>query len=218
MIEVREYLDAEGSSPYARWFNRLNVAAAVKIATAVHRVEQGNFSNVKGVGAGVYEYRIDFGPGYRIYFGKESDWLVILLLGGFKNRQDRDIAAAKKALARIQAPETARGDVMALTKDFKHTIQARARQDPAFRKALLQEGVECLLSGDVDTGKAVLRDYINATIGFEELARVFDKSSKSFMRMFGPNGNPQASNLFAVIHYLQQQEGVHLEVKARKVA
>ncbi len=107
---------------------------------------------------------------------------------------------------------------MALTKDFKDTIQARARQDPAFRKALLQEGVECLLSGDVDTGKAVLRDYINATIGFEELARVFDKSSKSFMRMFGPNGNPQASNLFAVIHYLQEQEGVHLEVKARKVA
>lgn len=95
MIEIREYLDAEGSSPYARWFNRLNVAAAVKIATAVHRVEQGNFSNVKGVGAGVYEYRIDFGPGYRIYFGKESDWLVILLLGGIKNRQDRDIAAAK---------------------------------------------------------------------------------------------------------------------------
>jgi len=107
---------------------------------------------------------------------------------------------------------------MALTKDFKDTIQARARQDPAFRKALLQEGVECLLSGDVDTGKAVLRDYINATIGFEELARVFDKSSKSFMRMFGPNGNPQASNLFAVIHYLQEQEGIHLEVKARKVA
>lgn len=107
---------------------------------------------------------------------------------------------------------------MALTKDFKDTIQARARRDPAFRKALLQEGVECLLSGDVDTGKAVLRDYINATIGFEELARVFDKSSKSFMRMFGPNGNPQASNLFAVIHYLQEQEGVHLEVKARKVA
>jgi len=96
MIEVREYLDAEGSSPYAKWFNRLNVAAAVKIATAVHRVEQGNFSNVKGVGAGVYEYRIDFGPGYRIYFGKDGDWLVILLLGGIKNRQDTDIAAAKR--------------------------------------------------------------------------------------------------------------------------
>jgi hypothetical protein len=66
--------------------------------------------------------------------------------------------------------------MMALTKDFKDTIQARARRDSVFRKALLQEGVECLLAGGVDTGKAVLRDYINATIGFEELSRVFDKS------------------------------------------
>ena len=107
---------------------------------------------------------------------------------------------------------------MALTKDFKDTIQARAQRDPAFRKALLQEGVECLLARDVDTGKAVLRDYINATIGFEELSWVCDKSSKSLMRMFGPKGNPQASNLFAVIHYLQEQEGIQLEVKARKVA
>ena len=108
--------------------------------------------------------------------------------------------------------------MMALTKDFKDTIQARAQRDPAFRKALLQEGVECLLAGDVDTGKAVLRDYINATIGFEELSQVFGKSSKSLMRMFGPKGNPQASNLFQVIQYLQEQEGIHLEVKARKVA
>ncbi|MBT2968928.1 MAG: addiction module protein [gamma proteobacterium symbiont of Ctena orbiculata] len=94
-MEVREYLDAEGKSPYAKWFDRLNVAAAVKVTTAVHRMEQGNFSNVKGVGAGVYEYRIDFGPGYRIYFGKDGDRLVILLAGGTKKRQDADIAAAK---------------------------------------------------------------------------------------------------------------------------
>jgi hypothetical protein len=108
--------------------------------------------------------------------------------------------------------------MMALTKDFKDTILARAQRDPAFRNALIQEGVECLLAGDVDIGKAVLRDDINAMIGFEELFQVFDKSSKSLMRMFGPKGNPQASNLFAVIHYLQEQEGIHLEVKARKVA
>lgn len=107
---------------------------------------------------------------------------------------------------------------MALTKDFKETIQLRAQRDPTFRKALLKEGIECLLEGDLDTGKAVLRDYINATIGFEELSKVFGKSSKSFMRMFGPKGNPQASNLFAVISYLQEWEGVHLEVKTRKVA
>ena len=85
MAEVREYLDAQGRSPYAKWFDRLNVAAAVKVATAVHRMEQG---------AGVYEYRIDFGPGYRIYFGKDGDRLVILLAGGTKKRQDADISTA----------------------------------------------------------------------------------------------------------------------------
>ena len=107
---------------------------------------------------------------------------------------------------------------MALTKDFKDTIMARAQRDAAYRKTLLQEGTECLLAGDIDTGKAILRDYINATIGFEALSRVFDKSSKSLMRMFGPNGNPKSSNLFSIISYLQEQEGIHLEVKARKVA
>ena len=95
MIEAREYLDAEGGSPYAKWFDRLNVAAAVKVATAIRRMEQGSLSNVKGIGAGVYEYRIDFGPGYRIYFGNDGDRLVILLAGGTKKRQDANISAAK---------------------------------------------------------------------------------------------------------------------------
>ncbi len=107
---------------------------------------------------------------------------------------------------------------MALTKDFKETIQLRAQHDPAFRKALLQEGTECLLAGDLDVGKAVLRDYINATVGFEELSLACGKSSKSLMRMLGPKGNPHVRNLFAVTSYLQEREGVHLEVKARKVA
>ncbi len=95
MTEVREYLDAQGRSPYVKWFDRLNVAAAVKVATAVYRMAQGNFSNVKGVGDGVYEYRLDFGPSYRIYFGKDGDRLVILLAGDTKKRQDADISAAK---------------------------------------------------------------------------------------------------------------------------
>ncbi|NQV82572.1 MAG: transcriptional regulator [Rhodospirillales bacterium] len=103
---------------------------------------------------------------------------------------------------------------MALTKDFKETIQARLQRDPAFREALLMEGVDCLLSGDVETGKAALRDYINATIGFDALGSLTDKSPKSLMRMFGPVGNPQARNLFEIIGHLQKREGVHLEVKA----
>lgn len=101
---------------------------------------------------------------------------------------------------------------MPLTRDFKETVQERAARDPAFREELLKEGVECLLAGDVDAGKIVLRDYINATIGFEELGLLTNKSPKSLMRMFGPDGNPHARNLFEVISRIQQHEGVQLEV------
>lgn len=101
---------------------------------------------------------------------------------------------------------------MVLTRDFKETIQERAARDEAFRNALLTEAVQCMLANDMETGKAILRDYINATIGFEELSRVMDKSPKSLMRMLGATGNPQAQNLFTMISYLQKKEGVHLEV------
>ena len=103
---------------------------------------------------------------------------------------------------------------MPLTKDFKETIQARARRDAAFRENLLKEAVDALLSGDVETGKTVLRDYINATVGFDELARVTKKSSKSLMRMLGPNGNPQARNIFEIFAYLQRKEGLRLSVRS----
>jgi putative addiction module killer protein len=94
MVDVREYLDNRGRSPYAEWFNGLNAQAAAKVTIAVTRVGQGNFSNVKGVGVGVYEHTLDFGPGYRIYFGKDGERLVILLDGGTKKRQQRDINTA----------------------------------------------------------------------------------------------------------------------------
>jgi hypothetical protein len=90
---------------------------------------------------------------------------------------------------------------MVLTRDFKETIQARVKRDPAFR-------------GDVETGKAVLRDYINATIGFKELGGLIDKSPKSLMRMFGTKGNPQARNLFEIIGCLLKREGLRFEVRA----
>ena len=93
-IEVREYLDRSGHSPFAAWSDRLNREAAAKVAAALARMQQGNLSNAKGVGAGVHEYRIDFGPGYRIYFGKDGERLVILLGGGMKKRQQEDIATA----------------------------------------------------------------------------------------------------------------------------
>ena len=101
---------------------------------------------------------------------------------------------------------------MALTLDFKETVKDRVERDPAFREALLKEGIECLLTGDLDTGKAILRDYINATIGFDALGSLTDKSPKSLMRMLGPKGNPQARNLLEIIAHLQEREGIHFEV------
>jgi putative addiction module killer protein len=108
MVEVREYLDRGGRSPYAAWFDRLNREAAAKVAAALVRIQQDNFSNAKGVGAGVYEYRIDFGPGYRIYFGKDGDRLVILVGGGTKKRQQEDINTATGPVARLQRKGTGR--------------------------------------------------------------------------------------------------------------
>jgi len=104
---------------------------------------------------------------------------------------------------------------MPLTREFKETVQARLRSDRRFRKELLREGVECLLAGDLDTGKAMLRDYINATIGFEELSRRTKTPAKSLMRMLSPSGNPQARNLFEVIHHLQKAEGLHFKLSLR---
>jgi putative addiction module killer protein len=95
VVEIREYIDVNGRSPYAKWFDVLNAPAAAKVAVALVRMEQGNFSNVVGVGAGVFEYRLDFGPGYRIYLGKDGETLIILLGGGTKKRQQKDIEAAK---------------------------------------------------------------------------------------------------------------------------
>lgn len=103
---------------------------------------------------------------------------------------------------------------MGLTRDFRETVLSRARRDPEFRVSLLTESIQCFLEGDVEIGKAVLRNYINATMGFDELSTQTGKPPKSLMRMFGPNGNPQAHNLFDVISNIQQHEGIRLEVVA----
>jgi DNA-binding phage protein len=103
---------------------------------------------------------------------------------------------------------------MALTRDFKETIRARVARDPKFRKELLREGIEAMLTGDIATAKTILRDYINATVGFTELSAATHIPSKSLMRMLGPAGNPRADNLFDVVSFLQQREGVHFQLKA----
>jgi hypothetical protein len=146
-----------------------------------------------------------------IYFGQDGDQVIVLLGGGTKKRQHQP---GYRKMARLQTTEETREKVMALTRDFKVTVRARVQRDPALRRELLREGVESFLAGDMDTGKSVLRDYINATIGFHELAEITQRSPKSLMRMLGPAGNPYARNFFEIVSCLQKKAGVHFELKA----
>lgn len=95
-IRIESYITDEGIEPFTKWFNKLNAIAAAKVSTALYRMELGNYSNVKSIGEGVFEYKIDFGPGYRVYFGQDGEELVILVGGGSKKQQDKDIKMAKQ--------------------------------------------------------------------------------------------------------------------------
>ena len=94
MIEVRQYVDSSGREPFQHWFDELDGNTRARISVVLDRLERGNFSAVKGAGAGVFELRMDFGAGYRVYFGKDGDRIVILLGGGTKKRQQNDIDSA----------------------------------------------------------------------------------------------------------------------------
>jgi DNA-binding phage protein len=107
---------------------------------------------------------------------------------------------------------------MALTSDFRQTIQARVRRDAAFRKGMLSDAIESLLSGELALGKAMLRDYINATVGFPKLAAHTKLHAKTLHQMFGPKGNPTARNLFDIVAYLQNAEGLRFEVRPARAA
>ena len=98
-IRILEYLDSRGRSPFAGWVEGLNASAAAKVIAALYQLSAGNWSSVKGVGGGVFERKIDFGPGYRVYFGKDGDTLVIVLGGSSKQRQQQAIAAARERWA-----------------------------------------------------------------------------------------------------------------------
>jgi putative addiction module killer protein len=214
MIRIQEYI-VDGVSPFRRWFEGLDVQAAVGVNTAIERLSEGNTSNVKPIGEGAAELRINRGPGYRVYFGWDGKVLVILLGGGEPNDGSRMISTRRfGAGATTRNASKARGEAMPLTRDFRDTVRARAERDPAFRKALFQEAVQALLGGDVDDGRIALRSYINATIGFGRLSKVLRRPQKSLMRMLGPDGNPTAENLLGVISALQEETGVHLKIRA----
>lgn len=102
-MALQEYEDEDGGSPFGLWFAALDANAAARVTVALAKMERGNFSNVEPVGEGVSEYKLDFGPGYRVYFGKDGQALVILLTGGTKKRQQRDIDTAKSLWSNYKA-------------------------------------------------------------------------------------------------------------------
>jgi DNA-binding phage protein len=102
---------------------------------------------------------------------------------------------------------------MALTRDFKETIKARAERDPEFKVGLLEEALDAFLSADLETGKVLLRDYVNATLGFEQLAKRLHRSPKTLMRMLSAEGNPRADNLLALLAHLKAHEGIVFRVQ-----
>jgi hypothetical protein len=108
--------------------------------------------------------------------------------------------------------------MMPLTKEFNETVRNRLQKSERFRRALLRESLSCMIAGDVETGKSVLRKYINGTIGFVQLGADLGRSPKALMRMFSASGNPQARNLFEIVAYLQKIEGTVLKVVDRAAA
>jgi hypothetical protein len=121
-----------------------------------------------------------------------------------------------KVLGGVQTKKETGNPIMPLTHDFKETIRARAQRDSAFRLALLRESVECILNGDLETGKLVLRDYVNATVGFQNLERHTRIPIKSLMRMLGPKGSPSVANFTNILAALQKNEGVHFKLSLRR--
>jgi hypothetical protein len=123
---------------------------------------------------------------------------------------------ANEDLKRLKLGTTSKSDdVMANTRNFSETVKTDLEMSAEFRGALLSEAVTCMISGDVETGKIVLREYVNGTVGFLKLGTALGRSPKSLMRMLGPQGNPQARNLFEMVAYLQKVEGTVLQIHAK---
>jgi len=217
-IKVEEYTREDASNPYRQWFDSLSATAAAKVTVAKLRMTLGNTSSIKWFD-GMGEYVIDWGPGYRIYLAKDGDTLIVLFGGGTKRGQQRDIDKAKallveyktrkKAITANQAAST-RGNKMALTKNFKETVIQRVQSDASFAQALLDEAATLFLNGEPETARLILRDLVNATIGFEQLAALTAKPSKSLHRMLSPTGNPSMDNLAAIFRAVRERLQVSL--------
>jgi len=217
-IKVEEYIREDASNPYKQWFDSLPAQAAAKVTVAKLRMTLGNTPSIKWFEC-MGEYVIDWGPGYRIYLAKDGDTFIILFGGGTKRGQQRDIDKAKALLVEYKVRKKAmtakfgskyKGQQMALTRNFKDTVIQRVQSDPSFAQALLDEAATLFLNGEPETARLILRDLVNATIGFEQLATLTAKPSKSLHRMLSPTGNPSMDNLAAIFRAVRERLQVSL--------
>jgi len=191
-FQIKELLLSEGGSPFAKWFDGLDAISAAEVRLALGRMEPGNLSGVEWF-RGIGEYKVAWGPGLRIYFGCCT-------------------------LGRLQAPQGAYAErqvTMALTREFEETVAARVQNDPAFSQALLDEAIMLFVNGEAEAAKLILRDLVNATVGFEALAQEIHKPSKSLHRMLSNSGNPTMSNISAVFAAIKRT--LNVEVHTRVV-
>ena len=165
----------------------------------------------------------------RIYLAKDGEALIVLFGGGTKRGQQADIGRARDFARGVQGPKTCSVSGrksrqtqevigMALTRDFKKTVVARVERDPAFAKALLDEAATLFLADEPETARLILRDLVNATLGFEQLAKLTDLPSKSLHRMLSPKGNPSMDNLAAIFGAVGGRLKVDLKVRTVKAA
>ena len=183
----------------------------------------GNTARLKWFG-GIGEYRIDWGLGYRVYLAPDGERLILLLGGGTKRDRQAGIEREKGLYAedmarktRVPRSQTGRKlpqPSMALTHDFRQTIAERVEHDSEFAKALFDEAVALFLNGEPGTTRLSLRDLVNATVGFETLARLTDRPSKCLHRMLSSNGNPSTGNLATIFGALRDRLRVDIEVHA----
>jgi DNA-binding phage protein len=219
-LAVVEYVREDGSNPYRAWFDSLHAQAAAKVATAVVRLELGNLSRLKWIST-VGEYRIDRDRATVSISGRTgASWSSCSAAA--RSSASRPTSGGRRRCGGTEggSGKAASQEVngVALTQDFKQTVVDRVRRDPEFAKALLDEAATLFLNGEADTARLVLRDLVNATVGFEALAAETAKPPKSLHRMLSKNGNPTMDNLAAILRVVRKKLGVEMRVRAVRVA
>jgi len=213
---LRPYIDREGRNSFELWFLSLEAGNRARVAVYLDRMERDNLFERKERGRRRDGTSDEFRTGLsRLFWTGRRD-------SCHSSRRWQQEESAERYCQRATTVDRVQGRKkgadMPLGKEFKETVKAQLEKSTGFRRALLREAVNCLVAGDVETGKSVLRTYINGTVGFIRLGEALGRSPKTLMRMLGPKGNPQIRNFFEIVAYLQKVEGTVLEVVDRKAA